>query len=277
MTDRGRAWALLAPALCAVAALLVLPLATTAWLSLAPNPLVPFEGPGVANYRYLFGKAYYADAMARTLRISLAVTGLTLVVGYAAALALRKLAADRSSTLILCLAYPVLTGPLIVVLGWMILLSDGGPVIRPLVQAGWLAPLKLIGTETAVVIGLTHFTLPFVVLTLYAALRTIPESLVEAAMSLGAGRAQVLFGVLLPLSVPGIVSAAVIAFSLAASAYVSPHYLGGPTQLVLTTMVGQFILGSFNAELAAAAAMILLAGMTVVVVLISRAGARWRS
>jgi ABC-type spermidine/putrescine transport system permease subunit I len=152
-----------------------------------------------------------------------------------------------------------------VVLGWMILLSDGGPLIYPLTQWGWLRPLRLLGTETAIVIALVHFTLPFVILTVFSSLKQIPDDLIEAAKSLGAGQLQVFAKVVWPLSLPGVLAASVIAFSLAASAYVSPHYLGGPTQLTLTTLVGQFVVASFNSELAGAAAILLLALMALII------------
>jgi len=151
------------------------------------------------------------------------------------------------------------------VLGWMILLSDGGPLLGPLVRRGLLAPLRLLGTETAIVIGLVHFTLPFVILTVLSSLKQIPNDLIEAAHSLGAGPVRMFFRIVWPLSLPGVISASIIAFSLAASAYVSPHYLGGATQLTLTTLVAQFILATFNSELAAAAAVVLLVMMVVII------------
>jgi putative spermidine/putrescine transport system permease protein len=270
----GAAWLLLAPAIVLLAILLVVPVAGTAYLSLQPNVIVQFDAPGLGNFAYLLSKDYYLDAVWRTLRVSGWVTLVSLVAGYAAALALRAVVRGAAATPIIALSYPVLTGPLIVVLGWMIMLTDGGPVLRPLIQAGLIGPQRLIGTETAVVIALTQFVLPFAVLTLYAVLRTIPDDLVDAARSLGASRLQVLIRVLLPLSVPGIVSAVVISFALAASAYVSPYYIGGATKLVLTTMVGQFILGSFNTELAATAAMLLLGLMAVTMFAVTAIGAR---
>jgi putative spermidine/putrescine transport system permease protein len=265
---------LLAPALLLLTLLLFVPLGATAYLSLQPNGIVQFDAPGVGNFSYLFSKEYYVGAIWRTARISFWVTAAGLVLGYATALALRATLSGRSGSAIIALAYPVLTGPLIVVLGWMIMLSDGGPLLRPLVQSGLIDPQRLIGTETAVVIALTQFVLPFVVLTLYAVLRTIPTDLIEAARSLGANRLQVLVKVILPLSLPGIISAVVISFALAASAYVSPYYIGGATNLVMTTMVGQFILGSFNTELAAASAMLLLLMMAAVMFAITAIGSK---
>ena len=262
---RWQAYLPLVPAIAFLAVFLVAPLIATVWSSLSPNAVVKFEGHGFGNYGYLFGKAYYIDTIVRTLRIALVVTVIALLVGYPAAYFLRDLSERIGSTMIIVLTFPILTGPLIVVLGWMILLSDGGPLIHPLTQLGWLKPLKLLGTETAIVIGLVHFTLPFVVLTVFSSMKQIPEDLLEAARSLGAGPLQVLYRVVWPLTLPGVLSATLIAFSLAASAYISPHYLGGPTQLVLTTLVGQFILATFNSELASAAAILLLVLMAAII------------
>jgi ABC-type spermidine/putrescine transport system permease subunit I len=244
---------------------LVLPLAATAWLSLSPNVLIKFDGPGLDNFAYLIGKAYYVDVLWRTVRVALATTLAALVLGYPAAYVLRAVSERLGSTMVIGLTFPILAGPLVVVLGWMILLSDGGPLIRPLVRLGLTGPLHLLGTDTAIVIGLVHFTLPFVILTLFASLKQIPGDALEAARSLGAGRWQVLRFVVWPLSLPGVVSAALIAFSLAASSYVSPHYLGGATELTLTTLVAQFILATFNGPLAAAAAVMLLGVMAAII------------
>jgi len=267
---RWQAYLPLVPALLFLAVFLIAPLAATVWSSLSPNVVIKFEGHGFDNFRYLFGKAYYIETILRTLRIALIVTLIALAVGYPAAYILRDLSERIGATMIIVLTFPILTGPLVVVLGWMILLSDGGPLIHPLTQMGWLKPLRLLGTETAIVIGLVHFTLPFVILTVFSSLKQIPDDLLEAARSLGAGRLQVLARVVWPLSLPGVLSATLIAFSLAASAYISPHYLGGPTQLVLTTLVGQFILATFNSELASAAAILLLVIMAAIIFAFTR-------
>jgi ABC-type spermidine/putrescine transport system permease subunit I len=268
------AYAPLLPGLVFLALFLVVPLGATLWLSLSPNVLVKFDGPGLDNFAYLLGKPYYLDVLWRTLRIATVTTAIALAVGYPAAYVLRDVSERLGSAMVIGLTFPILAGPLVVVLGWMILLSDGGPLIRPLVRLGAIGPLRLLGTETAIVIGLVHFTLPFVVLTLFAVLKQIPRDLLEAARGLGAGRIQVLRHVVWPLSLPGVVSATLIAFSLAASSYVSPHYLGGATQLTLTTLVAQFILATFNSALAGAAAVMLLVVMAALIFGFTKATAR---
>jgi ABC-type spermidine/putrescine transport system permease subunit I len=269
------AWLALLPAVVAILLLLVIPLAATVYLSLSPNVLVQFDGPALDNFLYLFGKPYYLDVLWRTLRVSFFVTLACLLIGYPAAYALKEVSGQTGSALIIMLTFPILTGPLVVVLGWMILLSDGGPLFRPLIQAGLFGSLRLLGTETAVVIGLTNFTLPFVILTLYSSLKQIPHDLIEAARSLGASGPAVLRNVIWPLSLPGVLSASIIGFSLAASAYVSPHYLGGATRLTLTTLVAQFILATYNSEMAAAAAVVLLVIMAVIIFVFTRVVSRY--
>jgi len=264
----------LVPGLVFLLLFLVVPLGATVWLSLLPNVLVTFEAPGLDNFAYLLGKAYYADVIFRTVRLAGVTTAIALLVGYPAAYLLRDVSERVGSTMVIGLTFPILAGPLVVILGWMILLSDGGPLIRPLVRLGVTGPLRLLGTETAIVVSLVHFVLPFVILTLFASLKAIPGDVLEAARSLGAGRAQVIWRVVWPLSLPGVVSACLIAFSLAASSYVSPHYLGGATQLTLTTLVAQFILATFNSELAAAAAAMLLVLMAIIIFAFTKATAR---
>lgn len=259
---------MLFPSVLLLTVFLVVPLCATVWLSLSPNVLIDFPGHGLANYAYLFGKPYYAGVMLRTIRLAAEATLLALLIGYPAALVMRGLSAGLAGGLALGMTLPIMAGPLVVVLGWMILMSRGGPLMAPLAQLGF-GQFKLLGTETGILIGTVHFVLPFVVLSLASVLRGIPEQLLEAARSLGASPVQRFLRVVMPLSLPGILSATIIAFSLGASTYITPHYLGGPADLTLTTLVSQFVLATFNGEMAAAVSMLLLGVMAVTIFLLT--------
>jgi putative spermidine/putrescine transport system permease protein len=274
-TVRWTAYLPLVPAVVVLFMLLIIPLMVTVYLSLSPNVLIQFDGLGLNNYLYLLSKPYYVDVLSRTLRVAVLTMFFSLLIGYPAAYILKDISDRNSGTLIIGLTFPILAGPLVVVLGWMILLADGGPLIRPFVRNGITGPWKLLGTDAAIIIGLVHFTLPFVILTIYASLKQIPLQLYEAARSLGAGSVQVFRQVVLPLSMPGVLSAAIIAFSLSAGSYVSPHYLGGATRLMMTTLVGQFVLSTFNGEMAAAAAVVLLLIMVVAIFSLMRLASRY--
>jgi putative spermidine/putrescine transport system permease protein len=266
---------LLMPSLLLLLAVIGVPTAFIVLSSLQPNVLLHFGGPAFDNYLYLLGRSYYIDVLGRTFAEAALTTCFAVPLGYAAAMAMRELGGRFGNLAALAVTFPILTGPLVVALGWLSLLPNGGPLFGPLVRAGLIAPPRLLGTQTAVVISLVQFTLPFVMITLYTALRHIPPQLYEAAASLGAGSLRTFLRVTLPLSLPGVQTAAILTFSLAASSYISPHYLGGAAQLTLTTLIAEFVLATYNSPLASASAIMLLVLMTVVVVLMTKTFARW--
>ena len=268
---RARNWTplLLFPAALLLIVFLVVPLCATIWLSLSPSNLVRFQGHGLGNFAYMLGKPYYTRVAIRTFRLAFESTAAALLIGYPAALSLRAIPERVAGGITLAMTLPILSGPLIVVLGWMILLSDGGPVLAPLSRAGLIPRLGLLGSETGIVIGVVHFVLPFVILSLASVLRGIPPALLEAASSLGASAWQTFTQVILPLSLPGVLSATVIALSLSMSAFIAPHYLGGPADLTLTTLVAQFVLATYNGQMAAAVSVVLLIAMAGLILLLT--------
>jgi putative spermidine/putrescine transport system permease protein len=257
---------LLAPSLLLVVAVLGIPLVIIIMTSLQPNVLLDFAGPALDNYRYLATRAYYVDVVLRTFEQAALTTIVSLPLGYAAAMTLRELKGRLGNLAAMGITFPILTGPLVVALGWMSLLPDGGPIFGPLVRAGLIAPPRLLGSERAVLISLVQFVLPFAMITMFTALGQIPRHLYEAASSLGAGPFRSFLRVTLPLSLPGMLSTVIITFSLAASSYISPHYLGGASELTLTTLIAQFVLATYNSPLASASAVMLLVLMLVVIV-----------
>lgn len=266
---------LLAPSLVLLLAVIGVPLTFIALSSLEPNVLLQFDGPALNNYRYLLSRGYYLDVLLRTFDEAALTTIFAVPLGYAAAMVLRELGGRAGNLAALAVTFPILTGPLVVALGWLSLLPDGGPLFGPLIHAGLIAPPRLLGTQTAVLVSLVQFTLPFTMITLYTALRAIPPQLYEAAMSLGAGSVRTFLRVTLPLSLQGVLTAAILSFSLAASSYISPHYLGGAAQLTLTTLIAEFVLATYNSPLASASAIMLLVLMLIVVTLITKVFARW--
>ena len=256
---------LLAPSLILLLLCLGIPLIVVLVSSFEPNVLIQRDAPGLYNYEYLIAQRYYAAVLVRTIRLAVLATVVTLPLGYAAALLLPRLGGRFHNLAIMGLTFPILAGPLVVILGWMALLPGRGPLFGPLVNLGLISPPRIIGTETAVLISLVHFLLPFAILTLYTTIKQIPRELYEAAASLGAGRLSTFRDVTLPLSLPGVLSTCIILFSLGASSYISPHYLGGASELTLTTLIAQFILATYNSPLAGAAAMLLLMVMLIAI------------
>ena len=216
---------------------LVLPFANVALLSVYQHSATKIAVPVFtgANYAKLW-EVYYATLFLRTLRLALIVTAACAALGYPLAYLLARSTARVMTLGLLLLIMPLMVSTVIRVFGWVVILGNEGLVNQALRLLG-VQPLRLLYTEGAVVIGLVQQSLPFMVLPIMAAIERIPPSLEEAARNLGASWPQMFRRTLLPLSLPGLVSGALLVFSVSMSAFVTPALMGGRR----TRMVGQQI------------------------------------
>jgi putative spermidine/putrescine transport system permease protein len=180
-------------------------------------------GPAtLANYRSVLQSPLALDAAWNTLRLAGLMTLLTALLGYPLAYVLARSPSRLLRQAVLFgLVVTFLSGGVTRAYAWLIILGNRG-LINQLLAALGLPTVKLAYNETGVVIGVVHFLLPFFVLTLLAALKNIPVSLEESARNLGASRARAFLHVVLPLSVPGLISAASLSFAGALSAFLFP-------------------------------------------------------
>lgn len=219
------------------------------------------EAPGFTteSYRHFFGDALSLAGLLRTLVMSAAVAVCVTAMAYPVAYFLAR-SKSRWRGVVFALAIaPELAGVVLRTYGWLIILEDRGFINDLLISSGLIAePLPLSKNMFGVVVGLTHVLLPFGILSLLTSIQGIDPNLEKSAQILGASRAAVLRHVVLPLSVPGLVSSLFIAFTLAASAYATPALLGGSGFNVLATMIYQQILFFVNWPLAAVMANVLL-------------------
>ncbi len=225
-----------------------------------PSPLT------LTNYLHFLSDPFYIDILWSTLKLGLGVTGITLVLGYPVAYFLVRTRLPGKNWLRLAVITPLLVSVVVRTYGWLILLSDRGLVNQALVGWGLVDhPIKLLFTYNGVLIGLTHVFLPFMILSLVGVIENINPSLEDAAENLGANWIRRFVWITLPLSLPGIVAGSLLVFSLSIAAYVTPEILGGPSLLVLSTMVYQQIMVVLDWGFGAAIAAILLL-MTLVVI-----------
>jgi putative spermidine/putrescine transport system permease protein len=146
--------------------------------------------------------------------------------------------------------------------GWLVILEERGFINSTLMWTGFISsPLPLSKNLFGVVVGLTHVILPFGILSLLTSLQGINPNLERSAQILGASRLSVIRHIVLPLSVPGIVSSLLISFTMAASAYATPALLGGARFKVMATMVYEQVLFYIDWPLAAVMANVLLVMM----------------
>ncbi len=269
-------WAVV-PALLFFLVFLVVPIGVVFYYSLLPNPVVSDTEKAISlsNYTYLFAHSYYVQVIYRTIRFSLIATVLSVGIGYGAVLVLRRISHRIGSTAVLVLAFPILSGPIVTVMGWMLMFTSTGVVGKTIALARNLLNLppgstRLLGTDTAVIIGMIHFNLAFVILNLLNVVLQIDPVLEEAAMNLGASRWYTFRHVIWPMSLPGVFSATLISFALAMNSFVTPIYLGNASRLVLTTLISQFMMTSHNWQMASATAVILLWISLLIIILYNK-------
>ncbi len=218
------------------------------------------------NYWKILTDEYYVNIFVRTFRISLLVTLCTLLLGYPEAYYLTRVRGRLKAVVLVAVLSPLIVSAITRTFGWFILLAPTGLVNGALMALGLIAtPVKLIYSETGIVIGLTHVLVPFMVLSIYASLQGRNPTLVPAAHTLGAGPARAFLAVTLPLSLPGIVAGSVVVFTLSMSAFVTPAILGGTRVRVVAYLIYEEFLLSLNWPFGAALALILVAISTLVV------------
>jgi putative spermidine/putrescine transport system permease protein len=194
----------------------------------------------LANYRAFVTDPFYLEMLLRTCGLGLLVTLGCLVLGYPVAYYLARTPSRWRGFALFLVISPLLVSAIVRNIGWFPLLSQSGAVNWVLQGLGLVAsPLSLINNFTGVVIGLVHALLPFMILTLTTVIQRIEGDLEEAAANLGAGPLQTFWRVLLPLSLPGVVSGSLLVFAMAISAYTTPAILGGNRVLVMATYIAQ--------------------------------------
>ncbi|RVD34228.1 ABC transporter permease [Mesorhizobium sp. M4A.F.Ca.ET.020.02.1.1] len=229
----GRAWrpyALALPALILLIAVIGYPLLTIVLRSLSEPEW------GVQNYAWFFGAPVNLTVLRRTFTISAWVTLVCVVSAYPYAYLMTAVGPRVRLMLVLCVLIPFWVSGVVRTLSWVILLQDSG-VINSLLRAAGFSGVKLIRTQTGVVIGMAQVLLPFMILPLYSVMKGIDLRLMRAARSLGASPFRAFFTVYLPLSLPGVYAGAIIVFILALGFYITPALLGGPRSTMLSTLV----------------------------------------
>jgi putative spermidine/putrescine transport system permease protein len=213
----------------------------------------------LANYERIFTDSLYLAALGRTLALSAITAGICLVLGFPVAYVLARSESKWISLLLGLLVAATFITPVVKDLGLIILLSQGGLVNATLEALGLAsAPVRWLGSEAGVVIGLAHYTLPLIVLMLHTVIQTVPRSLEDAAHAHGASRLRVFYAIIIPIIMPGMVAAALMVFNLAAGAFTTPALLGGGRVLTFPILIQRSVILDVDYPFAAALSSILL-------------------
>ncbi|MBV8621688.1 MAG: ABC transporter permease [Curvibacter sp.] len=269
---QGTPWLLSAPAMALFLTLLIAPLALTALLSF--NVFDEVRGVQadqytLRNYLDLFVDPYYWGIFWRTFWIAGLTTLICVAVGAPEAYVLSRMRAPWRTLGLLVVLAPLLVSVVVRAFGWSLLLGPEGPINQALSLFG-IGPLRLLYTETAIVIALVHVMLPFMVIPVWTSLQKLDPSVEQAAASLQAGPFTVLRRIVLPQVLPGILSGSLIVFGLAASSFAIPGLLGGRRLKMVATVVYDQYLNELNWPQGAAVALTLLLANLVVMLSYNR-------
>ncbi|KQU51176.1 ABC transporter permease [Bosea sp. Leaf344] len=268
-SERSAPFLLTGPALMVFLGLVIVPLGMTVLLSFYDwgqyKGIVPEFT--LKNWIEVFTDSYFFEIFLRTFRIALLVTLATMLIGVPEAYILNRMSPAWRSGFLLVVIGPLLVSVVARTLGWALLLGSTGIVNQALIGMGLIAqPLPFMFTETGVVIALVHVLMPFMILAVWASLQRLDPQIENAALSLGAGTLTIWRRVILPQIVPGILSGAIIVFSLAASAFASPAIIGGRRLKVAATLAYDEFLNTLNWPLGAAVASLLLIALVLITV-----------
>ncbi|KQU83882.1 ABC transporter permease [Ensifer sp. Root31] len=195
----------------------------------------------------------------RTLWISALATLSCLLIGLPYAMAAASVSGWKRAFLLGAVLLPLWTSLLVRTAAWMIILQEHGIINQILIGIGIVSnPLTLIYNRFGVVLAMTHVLLPFMVLPIYSVLVTVPSNLMSAAASLGAHPIRAFLRVLLPLSMRGVISGALLVFMTSIGYYITPALIGGATDQMISSVIAFYAMGSANWSMAAALSGILL-------------------
>jgi putative spermidine/putrescine transport system permease protein len=223
------------------------------------------------NYLEILTDEYFWSIFIRTIRIALLVTAATAFLGVPEAYILYRMRPKLRSVFLLIILAPLFISVVSRTLGWALLFGSTGVVNQALVGSGLISsPIKFMYTELGITITLVHVLIPYMVIAVWGSLLRLDPKVLNAAISLGASPRTAFFRVILPRIVPGVLSGAIIVFSLAASAFATPAIIGGRRLKVVSTLAYDEFLNTLNWPLGAAVAILLLVVITLLIALLNR-------
>lgn len=207
---------------------------------------ISLPGGSTEYYSQIFSTGVFLRVIGETFRVSLIVTVVTVAVAYPYAYAMAHGGRTVLLFLTVALLIPFWVSLLLRSFSWIVLLQNSGLTNDFLIASGLIdRPIRLIRTPLGVIIGMVHILLPYAVLPLYTVMKKIDLRLMEASSICGATWLKGFVRIYFPLSLPGVMASAILAFTLALGFYITPALLGSPRDM----MIAQMIAGQFNEQL----------------------------
>ncbi len=263
--ERLKLFGLSSPALLLILVILVLPVGWLFYVSfIGANGEFSLE-----NYERMINRKSYARIFMTTFQISFLTTGLCILIGYPLAYFLSQLPPRWANLGLITVLLPFWTSLLVRTYAWLVLLQKRGLVNDWAISLGlWDEPIKIVHNMTGTLIGMVHIMLPFLILPVYGAMRSIDLDLMKAASNLGANPRRAFWNVFFPLTMPGLMAGSLMVFILCLGFFVTPAVLGGGKVIMVSMQIVSNIELFVNWGAASALGVVLLV-MTVAILWIA--------
>ncbi|MEL4070181.1 ABC transporter permease subunit [Ochrobactrum sp. GPK 3] len=257
---------MIAPLIVLLLAFLVYPVGKLLSLS-----FVGRDGFSLAAYQQLFASSLYLNVLWITLKISLATTALSVLLGYPVAYLISKAGPKAKSWLIFLVLLSFWTSFLVRAFAWVVILGRNGAINQFLLAIGVIdRPANLIYSLGAVLVGMVHAMLPLAVMTMLSVMENIDRNLPRAASTLGARPGSAFWTVYFPLSMPGVAAAAIMVFVTSIGFFIVPSLLGGRFETMITQLIIDQVQQTLNWGLAGAISVLLLVVVLAVFIIYDR-------
>lgn len=225
---------IITPGLILLVVFLVLPLISIIWPTFYDGAFT-FE-----SYTTFFSSSFNLSILWRTIKLSLIVTVMTVLLGLPTAYYISRTNKRWRSLLMGLVLFPLLTNSVVRSFAWINILGTNGIINQLLLNIGIISePLKMLYTEFAIVIGSIYLFLPLMITTLVGILENIDDEMIEAAETLGANPIVAFIKVIWPLSIPGVIVGSILVFTGTFTAYTTPQLLGGNQNMMMSTFLYQ--------------------------------------
>ena len=242
------------------------------------------NGEGGATLDNFVQMGGYAAVFGRSFKLALIATAICLLIGYPVAYLLSREGASFQRTAMVLIMLPMWMNFLLRTYSWMAILENNGLLNQLFRKIGLIALynnlfgtdisfFRMINTQGAVVLGMVYNYLPFMILPIYSVIVKLDHSLIEAARDLGANSVQVFRRVILPLSLPGVLSGITMVFVPSVSTFAISKMLGGGTEMLLGDLIEQqYMGGAYNPYLGAAISLVMMVIVVICMVVMNRFG-----
>lgn len=244
---------IITPGLILLVVFLVLPLISIIWPTFYDGAFT-FE-----SYTTFFSSSFNLSILWRTIKLSLIVTVMTVLLGLPTAYYISRTNKRWRSLLMGLVLFPLLTNSVVRSFAWINILGTNGIVNQLLLNIRIISePLKMLYTEFAIVIGSIYLFLPLMITTLVGILENIDDEMIEAAETLGANPIVAFIKVIWPLSIPGVIVGSILVFTGTFTAYTTPQLLGGNQNMMMSTFLYQQAMSLGNWQSAGVIALIMI-------------------